>query len=208
MNFNCLLTCAGSQETVLMSRLIATAAIAKGFDVRGYENAYSAQWWGSVVSHVRIGQKIQSPLIPQGKVDLIIALEPAEAVRVHTFLSATGRFVVLDRAVNPIAGMDAEKKYVPEEMLAYLEAFISHPSEERAAQKGEGDWLTVIDSRALIEKCGSSTVLNTALLGVGVEKKLFPFTADDMYTALKEHILPEYLDINIRAFNVGREFAG
>lgn len=200
-------------ETVFMSRLLGAAALAKGFDVRGFDSADMAQWGGSVVSHIRLGQNIQSPLIPRGKADLIIALEPAEAVRVHSFLSPTGKIVVLDRAIYnrailPEIGMKGEKKYVPGEMLAYLKEFFSHPSEERAAHKEEGEWLTVVSSEALIKTCGSSQYLAAALLGAAAEKKLFPFTAEDILAVLKENNAPESLDINIRAFNAGREFAG
>lgn len=208
MIFNCLLTGVGGQGTVLMSRLIGAAAIARGLDVRGSETIGMAQRGGSVVSHIRLGQDIHSPLIPRGKADLIIAFEPAEAVRVYTFLAPTGRMLVLNRGIMPMSGMLGEKKYIPGEMLNFLESYLSHPSEERLAQKGEGEWLTVIDGEALIKKCGTSKVLNTALLGTAVGKKFFPFTAEDILAILRERIPPEYLETNIRAFNAGRELAG
>ncbi|MCL2319001.1 MAG: indolepyruvate oxidoreductase subunit beta [Treponema sp.] len=204
MIFSCLITGVGGQGTVLMSRLIGAAALSRGLDVRGSETIGMAQRGGSVVSHIRLGQNIQSPLIPKGKADLIIAFEPAEAVRVYTFLSPTGRILVLDRGIMPVAGMLGKKKYEPAEMLAFLKAFASHPSEERLAQKGDGDWLTVIDSVELIKKCGSTRVLNTALLGAAAGKKYFPFPAEDLLAAIKERIPPEYLEANIRAFDAGR----
>ena len=205
MIFSCLVTGVGGQGTVLMSRLIGAAAIVRGLDVRGCETVGMAQRGGSVVSHVRLGQNIQSPLIPRGKADLIIAFEPAEAVRVHTFLSPTGRILVLDRGIMPADGMSGEKKYDPGEMLAFLKAYVSHPSDERLVQKAEGEWLTVIHNEELVKKCGSSRVLNTALLGAAVAKGYFPFTAEDILVVLRERISPEYLDVNIRAFRAGRE---
>ena len=162
MIFSCLITGVGGQGTVLMSRLIGAAAIAKGLDVRGSETIGMAQRGGSVVSHIRLGHNIQSPLIPQGKADLVIAFEPAEAVRVYTFLSPAGRMLVLDRGIMPVAGIVGERKYNPGEMLTFLKAYLSRPFEERLVHKGEGEWLTIVDGEALIKKCGSSRVLNTA----------------------------------------------
>jgi len=206
MIFNCLLASVGSREPVTMSRLIGAAALAKGFDVRGFENSDMAQFGGSVVSHIRLGQDIQSPHIPRGKAELLIALDPAEAVRLLALLSPTGRVVVLDKA--PVSGTGAEKKYKPEEMLAYLKAFMSHPSEERAAQKDGGDWLTVVSTEVLIKACGGSQALNTALLGVAAGKKFFPFIPDDLSAIFKDHISPENLEIYVRAFNAGRALSG
>jgi len=191
-----------------MSRLIGAAAVNSGLEVRGAESTGMARRGSSVVSHIRMGQNIQSPLIPGGKADLIIALEPAEAVRVYTFLSPTGRMLVLDSGIMPASGMPGEKKYEPAEMLAFLKSYLSHPSEERLAQKGKGDWLTVISGEGLIKKCGDTRALNTALLGIAVGKKFFPFTAEDTLAVFKELIPPEYLELNIRAFNSGRELAG
>jgi len=191
-----------------MSRLIGAAAVNGGLEVLGAESTGMARRGSSVVSHIRMGQNIQSPLIPGGKADLIIALEPAEAVRVYTFLSPTGRILVLDSGIMPASGMPGEKKYESAEMLAFLRSYLSHPSEERLAQKGKGDWLTVVSGEALIKKCGNARALNTALLGAALEKKFLPFTPEDVLAILKDLIPPEYLELNIRAFNSGRELAG
>jgi len=205
---SCLITGVGGQGTILMSRLIGTAAILKGLDVRGTETIGMAQRGGSVVSHIRMGQNIPSPLIPRGKADLIIAFEPAEAVRVYPFLSPTGRMLVLDRMILPVSGMLGENTYESREMISFLKAYLSYPSEERLARKDEGDVLTVLNGDELIQKCGSSRVLNTALLGAAVKKNFFPFTEDNILAAFKERIPPKFLDINILAFNTGKELAG
>ena len=208
MIFNCLLAGVSGQGAELVSRLIGAAAIAKGFDVRGSDTIGVVQRGCSAVSHIRLGQNIFSPLIPQGKADLVIAFEPAEAVRVHTFLSPTGRMLVLDRAIAPASGMSDERKYDPGEMLNFLKIYLSRPSEERLAHKGEGEWLTVINGEELSKKCGGAGVMNTALLGAAVGKKFLPLSAEDILAVIRERIPPEYLDANIRAFNAGRELAG
>ena len=81
MRKNVLVCGVGGQGTVLASRLIALAAMEKGMEARGAETIGMAQRGGSVVSHVRIGEEIHSPLIPYKAADVIIGFEPAEAVR-------------------------------------------------------------------------------------------------------------------------------
>ena len=81
MNKNILICGIGGQGTVLASKLIASSAMAQGRSVHSAETIGMAQRGGSVTSHVRIGDDVFSPLIPEGKADLILAFEPAEAVR-------------------------------------------------------------------------------------------------------------------------------
>jgi indolepyruvate ferredoxin oxidoreductase beta subunit len=191
MTFNCLITGVGGQGTVLMSRLIGAAAIAKGLDVRGSETIGMAQRGGSVVSHIRLGENIHSPLIPPGKADVIIAFEPAEAVRVLSFLSPSGRMLVLDRPVVPVTSSLSEHKYDPVEMIAFLKSAV--------APAADGERLTIINGDELIQKCGSPKVVNTALLGIALTKNYFPFTKDDMIPVIKERIPPKFLELNIKA---------
>lgn len=99
---NVLISGVGGQGTVLASKLIAAAAMAKELDVRTTETIGMAQRGGSVVSHVRIGQNINSPLIPQRAAHAVIGFEPAEAVRVLPYLSADGLMIVCDKAMKPV----------------------------------------------------------------------------------------------------------
>ena len=96
MVFNCLIAGVGGQGTVLASKLLAAAAMKCGFNVRTTETIGMAQRGGSVVSHVRIGKEIFSPLIPHGKVDLLIGFDPTEAVRQIPYLSEKGKIIVVD----------------------------------------------------------------------------------------------------------------
>jgi indolepyruvate ferredoxin oxidoreductase beta subunit len=184
-----LITGVGGQGTVLMSRLIGAAAIASGLDVRGSETIGMAQRGGSVVSHIRMGDHIHSPLIPPGKADVIIAFEPAEAVRVLPFLSPEGRMLVLDRGVMPVSA-SLGGKYKPGEMTDFLRSVLA----ER---------LTVVKGGELIGTCGSARVINTALLGTALAKNYFPFTRDYLMKALKERVPSKYLELNLKAFELG-----
>jgi indolepyruvate ferredoxin oxidoreductase beta subunit len=205
MILNCLITGVGGQGTVLLSRLIGAAAITRGFDVRGSETIGMAQRGGSVVSHIRLGQNIHSPLIPHRKADLIIAFEPGEGVRVLPFLAPAGCMLVLDRGVIPVTDMLRGRTYKPAEMTAFLKMEFARFQEDKAADAAGGERLFVFSGEELIRKCGTSKAINTALLGIGVAKKLLPFGSGDILAVLKERIPPNYLDLNIRAFNEGIE---
>jgi indolepyruvate ferredoxin oxidoreductase beta subunit len=191
-----LITGVGGQGTVLMSRLIGTAAIAAGLDVRGSETIGMAQRGGSVVSHIRMGDHIYSPLIPPGTADCIIAFEPAEAVRVLPFLSPSGRMLVLDRGVMPVSA-SLGRKYDPREMTEFLKRTLA-PSER----------LTVVEGEDLIQKCGNPRVVNAALLGTAMAKNYFPFSRADMREAIKSRLPSQYLELNLRAFELGISLAG
>ena len=105
MNKNCLLCGVGGQGVILASKLIAYAAMEKGMSVRTSETIGMAQRGGSVVSHVRIGEKTYSPMIPKGSADVLLAFEPAEAVRSLPYLKAgkeEGCVIVNRKAVQPV----------------------------------------------------------------------------------------------------------
>ena len=96
MRFNCLIAGIGGQGIVLASKLLAAAAMKRELDVRTTETIGMAQRGGSVVSHVRAGDRIFSPLIPLGSADILIGLDPAEAVRQLPYLAEKGKLVTYD----------------------------------------------------------------------------------------------------------------
>lgn len=185
---NCLLTGVGGQGTVLLSRLIGAAAMERGLQIRGSETIGMAQRGGSVVSHVRMGENIHSPLIPRGKADLIIAFEPAEAARTLPYLCAAGTMLVLDRAVRPASAVSSAV-YDSEAVLAFL--------------KGKVENLLVLSGEGLIERCRSAKVLNVALLGAAVQRGLLPFGMADTETVIRSRITTRYQEMNLRALQIG-----
>jgi indolepyruvate ferredoxin oxidoreductase beta subunit len=173
-----------------------------------------AQRGGSVVSHIRLGEGnktsgafpsgIYSPLIPPLKADVIIAFEPAEAVRVLPFLAPGGRMLVLDRGITPVSSAVSGKKYSPPEMIAYLKAEFAQPAGNHGAQAGDGERLVIVPGEELLRKCGDSRALNVALLGIAIKRNFFPFSFAEMRKVLKDRIPPKYLDLNLKALEVGR----
>jgi len=114
MTVNCLIAGIGGQGIVLASKLIAAAAMNRGFEVRTTETIGMAQRGGSVVSHIRMGDVVFSPLIPIGSADILISFDPTEAVRQLPYLSENGRLITYDGAADM---MEFIKKSVPNSVI-------------------------------------------------------------------------------------------
>lgn len=193
MSKNCLLCGVGGQGVVLASKLIAYAAIDKGMNVRTTETIGMAQRGGSVVSHVRMGEEIHSPLIPWGMADVIIAFEPAEAVRNLCYLKEGGVVIVNKKAVKPVTSTLSEGGYNGSEMLDFLKKQIRN--------------LYIVDGEELCIKAGSPKVLNTALLGVFVGSSVLNIPLQDMEEELKKRVKPKFVDMNLKALSLGVDAA-
>lgn len=194
MSKNCLLCGVGGQGVVLASRLIAYAAMEQGKPVRTAETIGMAQRGGSVVSHVRIGEKIYSPQIPFGKADVLIAFEPGEAVRCISYLKRGGVVVTNSKIVKPVTSSLGDTGYNGEEMLAYLK--------KRAGR------LIVIDGDYICRQTGTTKVLNVALLGAAAACGTFDITPDEMMAAVRDNVKEKFISINQKALNLGIEAGG
>ncbi|GHV41475.1 indolepyruvate oxidoreductase [Spirochaetia bacterium] len=208
MKLNCLITGVGGQGTVLMSRLIGNAAIKAGLEVRGSETIGMAQRGGRVVSHLRLGDDtgesgVHSPLIAPAEADIIVAFEPAEAVRVLPFLAPSGCMIVLDRGIPPVTSALSDKKYDPAEMIAYLKKVIGPAGEGKDTGR-----LTVIDGEELITRCGNPKVINVALLGAALAQGLFPFNREDIAAVINARMAAKFVELNLKALEIGGEMVG
>ncbi|MDR3224786.1 MAG: 2-oxoacid:acceptor oxidoreductase family protein, partial [Clostridiales Family XIII bacterium] len=155
-----------------------------GFDVRGSETIGMAQRGGSVVSHVRIGSEIASPLIEAGGADIIIAFEPGEAARVASRLGPDGVLLVSDRAIMPaIAG-----EYNPAKTLVWLRNHI--------------DALHIVSGQDVIQACGARG-LNVALLGAAAALGTLPFGMEELKGAIRKRLPEKFVAANIAALAYG-----
>lgn len=188
---NCMIAGVGGQGTVLASKLIAAAAMRKGLDVRTTETIGMAQRGGCVVSHVRIGSNISSPLIPLGSADAIIAFEPAEAVRVMPYLKEAGVLIVMDTAVKPVTSSLTGDSYQASDMIDYLKKHVER--------------LVVINGQKLLSRCGNAKTLNVALLGTAIESGVFPFGELELEEVIKELLPQRFWEANLTSFKIGRE---
>lgn len=193
MNKNILLCGVGGQGTVLASRLIALAAMEKGMQAKGAETIGMAQRGGSVVSHVRTGENIHSPLIPYKKADVIIGFEPAEAVRCLPYLKESGCVIVCPKAIQPVTSSLMGGSYKGEEMLDYLKKNVKK--------------LVVVNGDEICEKCGSPKVLNVALLGAAVSSGETGISLEEMESAITKRVPEKFKQMNITALRLGAQEA-
>jgi len=189
MNKNCLLCGVGGQGVVLASKLIAYAAMEKGLNVRTSETIGMSQRGGSVVTHVRMGETVHSPMIPKGTADVIMAFEPAEAVRNLSYLKEDGVMVVDKKAVKPVTATLSQSKYDGQEELDYLQKNVKN--------------LYIIDGDAICEEAGSSKVLNVVLLGVALGSGVLDIGLEEMKEEIKKHVKPQFVEMNIKALSLG-----
>lgn len=183
MNKDILLCGVGGQGTVLASKILAATAMNAGNKVHSAETIGMAQRGGSVTSHVRIGESY-SPLIPHGKADIIMAFEPAEAVRNLCYLKADGVVIVNKVPVKPITESLHDTGYDGVEMIEYLKKKCN---------------CIVIDSSAL----GSAKFLNIAMLGVAVGTGKLGFSKEQVLEEIKTRVPAKFIDVNIKAFELG-----
>lgn len=191
MSRSCLLCGVGGQGVVLASRLIAYAAMEQGDFVRTTETIGMAQRGGSVVSHVRAGSEVHSPIIPAGTADVIIAFEPGEAVRCLPYLKEGGMVVINRQIVKPVSASLGGSTYNAEEMLDYL-------------QKKAGR-VIIIDGENICREAGSPKVLNVALLGAAAKSGALGISLEEMAEAVRRNVKERFIELNEKALMLGSQ---
>lgn len=190
---NCLLCGVGGQGTVLASRIIAAAAMAKGLHAKTAETIGMAQRGGSVVSHVRIGEEIASPMIPYGTADVIIGFEPGEAAANIRYLKKDGVMILSSRQVKPVTASLGQSAYDGDDCLEWL--------------KNRSGKCVVINPEEIIETCGSPKVLNVAMAGALAQAGAMGLSIEDMEEALRIRMKPALLEMNMKALHMGAQCA-
>lgn len=185
MRKNIVLCGVGGQGTVLASRLISAAAMAKGIPVMSAETIGMAQRGGSVFSHLRLGEDVYSPMIARGEADLILAFEPGEAVRMLPYLKEGGQVVVSSRPVMPVTATLSGASYSAEDMIAFLQAHVKN--------------LMVVDAEKALQDVGSPKVLNLILLGAALQSGALGLTEDEIKAAILQKIPEKFHALNFRA---------
>ena len=188
MRNNILICGVGGQGTVLASRLIASAYLNQGKFVRTAETIGMAQRGGCVVSHVRIDSKDKSSIIPLNTADLLIAFEPAEAVRCLPRLTDDAALVVNTQTIMPVTASLGGVAYDENGIISALKARAN---------------IMLIDANALAVEAGSAKAVNVVLLGAAIGAGYLQLSLEETTEALKK-MLPEKLhEINSRALNLG-----
>ena len=193
MSTNIVLCGVGGQGTVLASKLVASAAMDKGFDVKSAETIGMAQKGGSVMSHLRIGNDALTPMIGSGEADLIIGFEPSETVRMLPFLKKGGAIITSDRAVMPVTAALKGSSYKGTDMTDYLRSL-----------SGTGK-LVIVDTESAVREVGSSKAMNMILLGAASRAGLLgDITHEDIIEAMTRKVKPQFVEMNIRALEYVR----
>ncbi len=192
MQKNIILTGVGGQGTVLASKLIAAASLAKGYEVMSAETIGMAQKGGSVFSHLRVGEGLYSPMIRQGTADLLLAFEPAEAVRMLPYLKESGVLVVSSHPVMPVTAALAGTDYTGREMVEYLRREVRE--------------MHVLDGAAAAQEVGSPKALNVIMLGAALASGALDFlTEEDVIAAIRKKVKPQFVEMNERALRYAGE---
>ena len=178
----------GGQGVILIATIIGKAALKAGYSVRGAETHGMAQRGGSVISHIRLGCEF-GPMVPVGGADILLALEPAEALRYGNYLSQDGIALVNLNPVLPITVTTGLARYPPlEEILAPL---------QRTCKT-----VKTVDATKLAAKAGNPQAMNVVMLGALA--RYIPLREELLIESLSESVPAKYLEVNRRAFEFGK----
>jgi len=188
--FDFLLVGVGGQGVLLASDILAQVGLKAGYDVKKAEVHGMAQRGGSVVSHVRWAEKVLSPLIGQGEVDYLLALEKLEALRHIEMLRPSGTALVNDYAIPPVSVSSGDDVYPDDE---HMRQVISEVTED----------LRLVPGTKLAEELGEARAANVVMLGA--LSALLDVPPQVWLEVIAERVPERYVELNRRAFLKGRE---
>ncbi len=177
----------GGQGSLLASKLLGRLMLTRGYDIKVSEVHGMSQRGGSVVTYVRYGDKVYSPVIDKGQADCIISFELLEAARWTEYLKPGGKIIVNTQQINPMPVVIGAAEY-PENLVEKM--------------KAAGIDVDAFDALSLAEQAGSAKAVNIVLLGH--LSRNFDFTEEEWMTALEQSVAPKFLEMNKKAFTLGR----
>lgn len=177
----------GGQGTLLASRILGSVFISEGFDVKVSEVHGMSQRGGSVVTYVKYGDVVYSPIVELGEADLILSFEELEAARSLPYLKKGGKIVTSTTKQDPMPVITGKAKY-PENILEKIQNM--------------GIEVTSADALSLAEEAGTAKAANVVL--IGLLSKHLPFEKETWIKALENTVPPKFLDVNKKAFELGR----
>ena len=183
-NTNIMIVGVGGQGTLLTSRILGDVALSSGLDVKVSEVHGMSQRGGSVVTYVRMGEKIHSPIIEKNEADIILCFEKLEALRWIDYAKKDATIIVNTQRIDPMPVVIAKAKY-PENIIEKIKA----------------NYAKVVDVPALdmAQQCGNIKAVNVVMIGVmaqctEIEKEIW-------LKAVEKTVKPQFVDVNIKAFN-------
>ena len=185
--FNISLVGVGGQGILLTSEVLSRAAAHAGFDVKKSEIHGMAQRGGSVISQVRFGKRVYSPIIPDGASRLLVSFEKMEALRWRHLLAADGTALVNDLEIIPVTVSSGQQPGV---------------TEQEAKLRACYPKITFVDAQVLAQQAGNIRAANMAI--AGALSTFTPFDVKYWHDAMKERVPEKLLAVNVKAFELGR----
>lgn len=185
---NIMIVGVGGQGTLLASKMLGYVLLQQGYDVKVSEVHGMSQRGGSVVTYVRYGKKVYSPVIDKGEADVIISFEKLEAARWLEFLKKDGTIITNTQEVEPMPVITGAAAY-PENLIEKMQS--------AGAKVDAKDFLSIA------QEAGSAKAVNIALMGR--LSTYFPEIRDEQWQdAIEKIVPPKFLDLNRKAFEAGR----
>lgn len=184
---NIMIVGVGGQGSLLASKLLGKLLLTKGYDIKVSEVHGMSQRGGSVVTYVRFGDKVYSPIIDKGEADYIVSFELLEAARYVEYLKPDGKIITSTQKINPMPVITGVAEY---------------PSNLEKKIEDIGINIVAIDALSLAEKAGSAKAVNIVLMGV--LSSHFDFTDEEWNSAIEESVPTKFLELNKKAFSLGR----
>ncbi|MCD8118049.1 MAG: indolepyruvate oxidoreductase subunit beta [Lachnospiraceae bacterium] len=187
MTKNIMIVGVGGQGSLLASKLLGHLLLSEGYDVKVSEVHGMSQRGGSVVTYVRFGEKVYSPIIDQGEADFIVSFEKLEAARYVSYLKPDGRIVTNTQEIDPIPVTTGQTSY-PEDLVDKMREM--------------GIRVDAMDCLSLANEAGSSKAVNIVLMGR--LSRYFDIPADKWRQAIRECVPAKFTELNLKAFELGR----
>ena len=177
----------GGQGTLLASKLLGNVLLSQGYDVKVSEVHGMSQRGGSVVTYVRFGEKVYSPVVDLGEADYILSFELLESARWIGYLKKGGRLITNTHRTPPMPVITGAAEY---------------PSNIETRLRELAD-VTALEAMPLAEQAGSAKAVNVVL--VGVLSRSMDIPEENWLRAIEETVPPKFMELNRRAFLLGRE---
>lgn len=186
---NIVLAGVGGQGVLLFAEILGEAALKAGFNVRVSEIHGMAQRGGAVVSEVRVGEKAVSPTVLEGTADVIVGLEPMEALRNIKYANEKTLVLVNTAIVKP-GGVSQPVVYPPlESILEKMRLFTRH--------------IIMIDASDMARSLGNVNVLNVVMLGALVASGRLPVKLETVRNCVRDSVSQRFVEVNLKAFDAG-----
>lgn len=189
----------GGQGLVLLSNVMGSACASAGIRALTGEQHGLSQRSGSINVHMRIGEDIQSPLIPVGGADAILALEALEALRYVEYLRPGGVVLMSTRVQHPVV---ETKEHMKDKTVVYMSA-----EDVRKRMSEVTDKIALVDALGIANKAGNPLTENVVMLGAITTLEDFPVPVDALKKSVAENVPPKAVDVNLKAFDMGKQAA-